>query len=437
MRTRRPSQLRMAAASTLALALALAASGCGDDDGDGGSGDGAVELSFNWWGGDSRHAYTQELIDMFQAEHSNITIKPTFTEFDGYWDALATATAGGNAPDVMQMEERFVREYVSNEQLLDLNTVSDSLDTSNIDPLALAAGEIDGGLYTIATGVNAFSMVADPQIVEDAGAEMPDDTAWTWQDYIDLTVAISEAGGGDIFGAQAFGTNEALFNIYARQQGEQLYNPDGSLGFTAPTLTAFWDLALEQIELGGAPPADETIEIGATGPDQSLIATNRGAFGTWWTNQLGGLAEAAGRELQLLRQPGESAGQRPGMYFKPAMSWSISANTEHPEEAAMFVDFLLNSNEAGEIILTDRGLPANLQVREHITPMLGDADAQVAEFMAAIQPDLVDPPPAPPTGAGEVVDIMQRIYEQALFGEITTTEAADQFISEVQTATSG
>jgi hypothetical protein len=32
---------------------------------------------------------------------------------------------------------------------------------------------------------------------------------------------------------------------------------------------------------------------------------------------------------------------------------------------------------------------------------------------------------------------MQRIYEQALFEEITTTEAAEQFVTEVEAATSG
>lgn len=434
MRTSNRTRMRVAAAA--ALALALVASGCSDDGGESDDG-GTVELSFMWWGGDSRHEYTQELIDMFEAEHANISIEPIFTDFDPYWDQLATATAGGNMPDVVTMEERFIQQYVVDGQLLDLTTVTDTLDISNIDPLALAAGEIDGGLYTIASGVNAFSMVADPQIVEQAGLEFPDDTAWTWEDYLDLTVAISQAGGGDYYGAQAFGSNEALFNVYARQRGEQLYNPDGSLGFTAATLAEFWDLSLRQTAEGGTPPADMTQEIGATGPDQSLLATNQGAFGTWWTNQLGGLAGAAGRDLTLLRQPGESAGQRPGMYFKPAMSWSISANTDHPEEAAMFVDFLLNSTEAAEVMLNDRGLPANLEVRTHITSILEGADAQVAEFMTEIQPELVDPPPAPPTGAGEVVDIMQRIYEQVLFEQISTTEAAEQFVSEVEAATGG
>ncbi|MPZ26037.1 MAG: extracellular solute-binding protein [Micromonosporaceae bacterium] len=408
----------------------MVASGCGGDDE---PDDGTVELTFSWWGSDSRHAYTQEIIDLFMAEHSDIRIAADFTDFDSYWDRLNTAAAGGNLPDIITQEERFLREYVVNGQLLDLNSVSDALDLSNIDPLALAAGEVDGGLYTVASGVNAFSVVVDPQIFDEAGVELPDDTSWTWQDY--LTISQDISGAGDFFGAQAFGTNEAGFNVYARQRGEALYNPDGSLGFTAQTLAEWWTLSLEQTASGGTPSASETVEIGATGPDQSLLATNDGAMGFWWTNQLGALSEAAGRDLQLLRQPGESAGQRPGMYFKPAMSYSISAHTDHPEEAAMFVDFLLNNVEAAEIMLHDRGLPANLQLREQIAPGLPETEQQVSEFMTEIGSSLVDPPPAPPTGAGETVSIMQRLYEEALFDRLTPIEAAEQFMQEVEAAT--
>jgi multiple sugar transport system substrate-binding protein len=428
-RPRTPTRYRLLAAAS---ALALAASGCSGDD----PADGTVQLSYTWWGSDSRHEYTQEIIELFEAEHLDITVEPIFTDFDAYWDQLATATAGGNAPDVITMEERFLKEYVVNGQLLDLTTVAGTLDTSQIDELALAAGQIDGGLYTIATGVNAFSVVADPQIFADAGVEFPDDTSWTWQDYLDLSVRVSESSGGEAFGAQAFGTNEAGFNVYARQRGEALYNPDGSLGFSAETLAEWWTLSLEQTAQGGTPPADETVEVGATGPDQSLLATNRGAMGTWWTNQLGSLSGAAGRELVLLRQPGESAGVRPGMYFKPAMSYSISARTEHPQQAAMFVDFLLNSPEAAALMLNDRGLPANPEIREHIAPLLPDVEQQVAEFMAEIGPELVDPPPPPPTGAGETVSIMQRLYEEVLFERMTPLAAAEQFMQEVDAATS-
>src|SRR5690606_41092491 len=48
------------------------------------------------------------------------------------------------------------------------------------------------------------------------------------------------------------------------------------------------------------------------------------------------------------------------------------------------VDFLLNSPEAGELLLNDRGLPANLKVREHISSLLTPAEQQVSDFMTEI-----------------------------------------------------
>ena len=88
-------------------------------------------------------------------------------------------------------------------------------------------------------------------------------------------------------------------------------------------------------------------------------------------------------------------------------------------------------------MLTDRGLPANLSLREQIVPMLPDTEAQVAEFMAEITPDLADPPPPPPNGAGEIPAILERLYQEVLFERMTPLEAAEQFIQEAEAATAG
>lgn len=428
MRVRGRFRFRTGPLLAAGISAMLVITACGGDEG--GDEDGGVSLRFSWWGSDSRHEQTEQIIAAFEAEHENIDIVADFTDWDSYWDRLATATAGGDIPDIMTQEERYMTDYALNGQLLDLNEVSEQLDLSGIDPLAMGGGEIEGSQYAVATGVNAFTIVADPQIFDDAGVEFPDDTTWTWQDYATVAAEIS-ASGEDIYGTQAFGTNEAGFNVYARQQGEALYTPDGSLGFSAQTLADYWTISLEMIG-NGAPNADLTAEVGATGPDQSLLATNAGAMGFWWTNQLGTLSESSGRDLQLLRTPGEAG--NPGMYLKPAMFYSIAADTDHPEEAAMFVDFLLNSEESIDIMLTDRGLPANLERREAILPELPDTETQVAEFMAEIAPELADPPPPPPNGAGEIPDIMQRMFDEVLFERMTPLEAAEQFMQEAETA---
>ncbi len=432
----------------VAAAAALVVTACGSDDtgnsaesaddsadtadGDDTAEPDAVEIRFSWWGSDSRHEETQQIIDLFQEEYPHITVVPDFTDFSSYWDRLATATAGGDAPDVMTQEERYMTDYALRGRLADLNELP--VDLSSIDPLALGGGEIDGGQYAVATGVNAFSIVADSQIFDEAGVEFPDDTSWTWDDFADVATAVAD--GSEAHGLQPEGSNEAGFNVYARQRGEALYNPDGSLGFSAQTLADWWQVSLDLVEAGATPANTELLEI--EGPDTSLVATNQGAMAFYWTNQLGALSGTAGRELTLLRHPGEfENGHQPGMYFKPAMFYSISADTEHPEEAALFVDFLLNDVRAAEIMLTDRGLPANLEVREQILPLLPETENQVAEFMAEIASDLGDPPPPPPNGAGEIPAILTRLWEEVLFERMTPIEAAEQFISEATAATGG
>ena len=41
-------------------------------------------------------------------------------EFNSYWDKLATQTAGGTAPDIIQMDMAYIAEYGTRGALLDL-----------------------------------------------------------------------------------------------------------------------------------------------------------------------------------------------------------------------------------------------------------------------------------------------------------------------------
>ncbi|MFE6388704.1 ABC transporter substrate-binding protein [Nocardiopsis dassonvillei] len=410
-------------------AVVMAATACGGSEPD----DGTVELRFSWWGADDRHSTTQQVIDLFEAENPGITIVPEYTDWGGYWDRLATSTAANDAPDIITQEERYLREYGDRGALLDLNEVE--LDLSGIDPLVAESGDLDGQTFGVATGVNAYAILADPQAFEDAGVEMPDDETWTWDDYIEISAQISEATDGEIVGTQSMSYNETGFQIFARQRGENLYAEDGSLGFSQETLEEWFSVTEQLTENGGQPGAAESVEIEAGGPDQSVLSTNQGAMAHFWTNQLGGISASSGRDIELLRYPGESTEDRTGMFFKPAMFYSISAGTEHPEEAALFVDFLLNSEEAAELILADRGLPANVDVRSHIIDSLPEADARSAVFLSEIEGTIVDGNPPPPIGAGQVVDITKRVTEDLTFGELTPAEAAEQFMSEVEAAT--
>jgi multiple sugar transport system substrate-binding protein len=437
--TRRRSRaafIALTAAGALALGACSGGSGGGpgsentDSSEEGGDG---VEIRFAWWGSDDRHQTTQEIIDLFEEKNEGITVVPDYTDWGGYWDKLATSVAGGDTPDVISHEERYIADYASRGVLADLESLD--IETSEIPEQIVDQGRVDGTLYGLATGVNAYAMIADPQIFADAGVEVPDDTAWTWEDFVSISGEISKGAGDGVWGTQDIGFNEAGLSILARQKGQALFNEDGSLGVDKETVTQFFQIGADLVANGGAPDGSRTTEIQAAGPEGSLLGTNAGAQGAWWSNQLGALSEASGRDLELLRFPGESEYERTGMYFKPAMFYSVSATSEHPEESAKFVDFLLNDPEVAQLQLTDRGLPSNLTVRESILDQLQDADAKVAEFMTELEAEIVDGPPVPPNGAGDVQEIITRINSEVLFGSMTAEEAADAFLSEVAAAT--
>jgi len=438
--TRRGPRPAGLTAGLLAAALALTACAQGGAaDAGGGATDGAdpdapVTIRWSWWGSDTRHTLTQEVIDLFEEKNPNITVVPDYTDWGSYFDKLSVSVAGGDAPDVITQEERYLADYASKNVLADLSQLD--VGTSRIDDNILQSGTIDGSLYGIATGVNVYSVVADPQAFADAGVELPDDATWTWEDYVEVANEISAASGGAVYGAQDYGFNEPGFSILARQHGQSLYDENGELGFEPALLEEWWQHSLDLQAGGGQPDAAKTVEVDAGGPEQSLVGTNAGAMAWFWSNQLTALSNASGRELQLLRVPGESQFDRTGMYFKPAMYYSVSSRSKHPEAAAKLVDFLLNDPDAGAILLSDRGLPANTDVRAAVTDDFEDTDKQAAAFLTDLEDEIVDGPVVPPAGAGQVAEITKRLNAEVLFGRLTPQQASERFVQEVTSAIS-
>jgi multiple sugar transport system substrate-binding protein len=443
-----PTRLGVAG-GVLGLLVTTAACGGGTSGGPGGGGqaaegdgttreDGPVSMRFSWWGSDTRHAATQQLIDLYQQQNEGVTLEGDFTGFADYFDRLATATAGGEAPCVMQQDTRYVREYADRNALLDLTPYIEdgTIDTTNLDEAVATTGQVEDATYAIPTGVNAFSVVIDPQVYAATGVPVPDDQSWTWEDMVETAGQVTQASGGQAWGMQAMGLNggDTNFEIYAREHGEALFDEDGRIGFTQQTLADWWAIEKQASESGAEPPPSTTVEVFNGGVDQALVATGRGASGFWWTNELPALTAGAGHELQFLQFPTEAGDGETGMYLKPAMFWAVSSDCESPKEAALFINWLINSEDAVNIVKADRGLPVNTQLREQIASQLDPAGQAAVAFVEEITPNLQDPPALPPQGAGEVQAIMQRYTEQVLFDQVSVEDAAEQFMTEVESA---
>ncbi|MFC8679877.1 ABC transporter substrate-binding protein [Microbacterium ureisolvens] len=395
-----------------------------------------VTLSFTWWGNDVRHGITEELIAAFEAEHDNITIEPQYTDWAGYWDKLATTVAAGDAPDIIQMDEKQLSTYAANGVLLDLGTLGDQLPTGDFPESVLGTGALDGTQYGIPVGINTYTYMANTDLLESLGIELPDDETWSWDDLNEIAEEVTTASGGAVVGSQSWGFEDGGLNNWLRQHGESLYAEDGSpeVTATADTLAEWWQNLLDVTEAGGTPDPSATIERESAGLAESFTATNQSAFGPWWSNQVAALRDASGQSLVPLMVPTPDEGESSAAYYKPSMFWSASAKTEHPAEVALFLDFLANSEEAADLLLAERGVPANDKIREYITPKLGEVDQEVVDFLDKIAPRVGDAPPATPPGGGAIETIIDQHTQRVLFGEVTPEEAAESFIAELQRA---
>ncbi|WP_119727702.1 ABC transporter substrate-binding protein [Thermomonospora amylolytica] len=417
---------RILAATALILLTVPATAACGGDDG---GSDGKTKVVFSYWGSDARQKLTEAAIAKFEAKNPTIDVEGDFSDWDSYYEKLATKTAAGDAPDVMTIEIRGLAEYAGRGILADL---AGKVDTTGLDQQVLKAGQVGGKQYAIPTGVNTFPMIVNRASVEKAGEKVPDDKTWTWDEYIALAQRITSKSGGDLWGTE-WNRNPAFLEIFARQRGESFY-ADGRLGLSEQTVKDWWALLQKIISTKAGPDAAKMNETG-TKVDQAMLATNDSAFGSWWSNQLTALTTGSGQQLDLLRMPKAPGAAGSGMFLQPAMYYTISARTENAEAARKFVDFMVNDPEAGAILLSDRGLPTNAKVVAAVKDRLAPADRKVLAFIESTRNEL-STAAVPPKGAMEMEDILERATDSVLFGKASPDAAAKTLLSEADAALS-
>jgi len=424
--------LKTAISATMAVAVLFAATACAPGSEESSS-SGETSLRLSTWGNDTRLELTQQAVDAFTKANPNITVTIENSEWNSYWDKLATTTAANDAPDVIQMDESYIAAYGSRDALLDLDQVKDTVDLSEMNSTVLDTGKVSGALVGAPVGVTNYAIGVNPQILQDAGLEMPDDTTWTWDDLAEMAAEVTAKLGADgIYGLDMFGTNSTELSFWARQRGEEVWPSDGETPITAATITSYFDYAAKLIEMGATPPASVQIENVTGAQDASQFATNKAAFHPLYNTQISSFGATTGNELQLLRLPAQKTGKSAGLVNKASMYWSISARTEHSEAAAKLVDFLLTDPAATKILGTERGIPAIASVQDAIAPQL-DPQATVAlKYTQAVAPDLVAPPQVTPANASGFTPEFLNVSTEAMFDQISSTDAADKTLSIIE-----
>jgi multiple sugar transport system substrate-binding protein len=408
----------------LAVSPLLAACGSGAD-----SASGEVTISFAWWGSDGRATITKKAVELFEQRNPGIKVQTTFSAYNAYWDKVATQTAGGNPPDVMTMDTRYLSEYGERKVLLDLNEgPGKQVSLAEINPELAATGTIDGKRFAIPWAQNASSLVYDPEAYKAAGVDMT--KPMDWEGFRAAAEKVSAAGGFTKRGVTDFGLLDSALEIWLRQHGKSVYTPDGKLGFAAEDLRAFWELASKFRTTKAGSTADVTASNN-TSPEQSPLGKKLTSAEFAYDSVYPGYQKAHGKDLAVAPYPSDDPANT-GQYRRPSMFLSVSARGQAQEASAKLVNFLINDPDAGKILLAERGLPPNLSIRKQLAAEATGTNKVIYEYEASIESKLGPAPAVPPKGAGSIQKLLQRTYEEVAFERLTVDAAVSRFMSEAQ-----
>lgn len=425
--------------ATLCAGMILAGSlaGCGGastDSAAGGNSSGAqnaegkTTLNVLWWGSQTRHEQTTAMLEKFEELNPDIDVVMDYSDWDGYWTKLPAQVAGGQTPDVFQMDYAYLSQYANNGVLAELDSyIADgSLDMSNVEQNILDSGTVNGKVYAISTGTNAPVMLYRKDLVDELGLELPMNPTLT--QYMDVAKAVYEATGlRDTF---ITGCTSANLNFYLRNYGMNFFNDEGNgLGFDDPQyIVDMWELALKAQEEGwGLKPGEGT---STTAFDSMVVEA--------WSrqqnsNELQAYRDATGKDISMVMIPTMEDATTPNSYLKPAMYWCVGADSDVKDAAVRFINFFTNNTECYDIVGIERAVPISSEMREYVAPNLDEVSQEAVDFIDYVsQPDKTSPIMNPDPAVGNEVDeLMDQYSEQVRYGEITDLQAAaQQFMDE-------
>lgn len=376
-----------------------------------------------WWGNPDRDKRTRLLLDTY-AKKNNLQIAAESLGWGDYWTKLGTQVAGGNAPDLIQMDYRYLFEYARRDTLLALDRLLPLPDFSANDR---DGGKVDGKLYGVNLGSNSKAMVYDTAMLEKAGMKtIPAD--WTWDDFGRVAGEISKVNPGKYWGSSDNSRWEQGFEQWLHSRGKSLYTPEGKAGFTPDDVAAWFDLWDKLRKSGAVAPAD----VGATNNgkvEEYEITRGLAAMSFVNSNQLVAFQGLNKNKLAISVFPRVKGGSS-GHYIKPSQMMSVSARSKAPEEAAKLVNYMVTDPEGVKILGIERGVPCSAAARALLAPEVDDLGKQQIDFVSMLGKTAVPLPPPPPKGAGEVENLLKRVADSVAFGKTSIKDGANQFHGE-------
>lgn len=361
-----------------------------------------------------------QMIEAFEEENTDIKVNIELAAYDDYFTKLQTRIAGGQAPDVFELNyENFV-QYASKGTLADLSEFINEDKNFNPDQLneeAFKAYQFDGKQFGM---VESFSNVVtfyNKDMFDEAGIEYP--TAdWKWADELEAAKQLTNEGNS-VWGTYAPLTMNEFFKVAAQNNGS-IFDENGK-----PTINSAENLEtlkymVDNVRKHKVSPSPADMSGQAS---EDLFKNGQLAIlhtGIWMFGQF----EDVPFEWDIQLEAGNT--QKAHHFF--ANGLAVSNDSEEKEAAYKFAAFMSASEKAAQIrVDSSWELPA-ITNEEILKPYLEEPSPANREVVFEALDTLVLPPAV--NDWSRISDITDIEFQKVLNGDITPEEALENLESE-------
>ena len=411
------------ATSTAASSAAASVAGLSSDP---------VTLTMSWWGGESRHNAYQEAIKAFSAEHSTITVNPTFAAWSGWEDTMSTKFAGGVAEDVCQINWNWLYNYSGNGQtFIDLNSVTDYLDLTQWDDAKLGACNVANAQQCVPISMTGRIFYWNMTSFNKAGiTEVPK----SLDNLMAAGKAFQEKLGNDYYPMHLGAYDRMILMVFYLESkyGKDWADPTTStLNYDADQIAEGIDFIKSLVDGHVIMPLPTY--YGANG-DGATHQSNE-----WITGKIAGIFEwdsAASKYQDALDEDNKAGftvgeeikfGDYNGGFSKVSMGMAITKTCKNPAEAATLIEYLWNGDGAA-IMGSECGVPASkaglatAQAAGKINDLVAEANDKVMSFVSCQLDPLFESSDLKATGTGVYQEVFDTVdYDNASGADVVDT----------------